>query len=81
HTPPIDCIDRQLIREGLGHLIAQGQSAKSIARFIPTIRSVHRVAIREKSASTDPTVLFDSPKYDNILPDVLHVAEVLALLV
>ncbi|MGT2333991.1 site-specific integrase [Staphylococcus aureus] len=54
-----------------GHLIDQGQSAKSIARFISTIRSFHQFAIREKYAAKDPTVLLDSPKYDKKLPDVL----------
>ncbi len=63
-----------------GHLIDQGQSAKSIARFISTIRSFHQFAIREKYAAKDPTVLLDSPKYDKKLPDVLNVDEVLALL-
>ncbi len=37
HISHIDFIDRQLIQECLGHLIDQGQSAKSIARFISTI--------------------------------------------
>ncbi len=64
----------------MGHLIDQGQSAKSIARFISTIRSFHQFAIREKYAAKDPTVLLDSPKYDKKLPDVLNVDEVLALL-
>ncbi|HDJ4217099.1 TPA: site-specific tyrosine recombinase XerD [Staphylococcus aureus] len=80
HISHIDFIDRQLIQECLGHLIDQGQSAKSIARFISTIRSFHQFAIREKYAAKDPTVLLDSPKYDKKLPDVLNVDEVLALL-
>ncbi len=81
HISHIDFIDRQLIQECLGHLIDQGQSAKSIARFISTIRKFHQFAIREKYAAKDPTVLLDSPKYDKKLPDVLNVDEVLALLV
>ena len=51
HISHIDFIDRQLIQECLGHLIDHGQSAKSIARFISTIRSFHQFAIREKYAA------------------------------
>ena len=43
----IDFIDRQTIQECLGSLIDQGASAKSIARFISTIRSFHQFALRE----------------------------------
>ncbi|EHJ09112.1 tyrosine recombinase XerD, partial [Staphylococcus simiae CCM 7213 = CCUG 51256] len=32
----IDFVDRQVIQECLGYLIDQGQSAKSLARFIST---------------------------------------------
>ncbi len=47
HISHIDFIDRQLNRRVFGHLIDQGQSAKSIARFISTIRSFHQFAIRK----------------------------------
>ena len=43
----IDFVDRQTIQECLGYLIDQGQSSKSIARFISTIRSFHQFALRE----------------------------------
>lgn len=39
-------------------------SAKSIARFISTIRSFHQFALREKYAAKDPTVLIETPKYE-----------------
>lgn len=76
----IDFIDRQTIQECLGSLIDQGDSAKSIARFISTIRSFHQFALREKYAAKDPTVLIETPKYEKKLPDVLDVEEVIQLL-
>ncbi|MCH4417576.1 site-specific tyrosine recombinase XerD [Staphylococcus epidermidis] len=76
----IDFIDRQTIQECLGSLINQGASAKSIARFISTIRSFHQFALREKYAAKDPTVLIETPKYEKKLPDVLDVEEVIQLL-
>jgi len=68
----IDFIDRQIIQECLGHLIDMGQSSKSLARFISTIRSFHQFALREKYAAKDPTVLIETPKYEKKLPDVLQ---------
>ncbi|MDT0722775.1 site-specific tyrosine recombinase XerD [Staphylococcus haemolyticus] len=79
-TAHIDFIDRQTIQECLGSLIDQGASAKSIARFISTIRSFHQFALREKYAAKDPTVLIETPKYEKKLPDVLDVEEVIQLL-
>ena len=76
----IDFIDRQIIQECLGHLIDMGQSSKSHARFISTIRSFHQFALREKYAAKDPTVLIETPKYEKKLPDVLEIDEVIALL-
>lgn len=76
----IGFIDRQTIQECLGSLIDQGASAKSIARFISTIRSFHQFALREKNAAKDPTVLIETPKYEKKLPDVLDVEEVIQLL-
>ncbi|ARJ13969.1 site-specific tyrosine recombinase XerD [Staphylococcus lugdunensis] len=76
----IDFIDRQTIQECLGYLIDQGSSAKSLARFISTIRSFHQFALREKYAAKDPTVLLETPKYEKKLPDVLEIDEVVCLL-
>lgn len=80
HISHIDFIDRQVIQECLGYLIDQGQSAKSLARLISTIRSFHQFALRERYAAKDPTVLLETPKYEKKLPDVLSVDEVLRLL-
>ena len=76
----IDFIDRASIQQCLGYLHDNGASAKSLARFISTIRSFHQFALREKYAAKDPTVLIETPKYDRKLPDVLEINEVLALL-
>ncbi|PHK49251.1 site-specific tyrosine recombinase XerD [Staphylococcus edaphicus] len=76
----IDFIDRAAIQQCLGYLHDNGASAKSLARFISTIRSFHQFALRERYAAKDPTVLIETPKYDRKLPDVLEINEVLALL-
>ncbi|MDW8565058.1 site-specific tyrosine recombinase XerD [Staphylococcus shinii] len=76
----IDFVDRQAVQLCLGHLHDDGASAKSLARFISTVRSFHQFALREKYAAKDPTVLIETPRYDRKLPDVLEINEVLALL-
>lgn len=76
----IDFADRQTIQQCLGYLHDQGASAKSLARFISTVRSFHQFALREKYAAKDPTVLIETPKYERRLPDVLEVDEIVALL-
>lgn len=76
----IDFVDRQTIQQCLGYLHDQGASAKSLARFISTVRSFHQFALREKYAAKDPTVLIETPKYERRLPDVLEVDEIVALL-
>ncbi|MDH9160021.1 site-specific tyrosine recombinase XerD [Staphylococcus casei] len=76
----IDFVDRQMIQQCLGHLHDEGASAKSLARFISTVRNFHQFALREKYAAKDPTVLIETPKYDRKLPDVLEINEVIDLL-
>ncbi|BCU52366.1 integrase/recombinase XerD [Staphylococcus auricularis] len=80
HINHIDFVDRTTIQQCLGELHDEGASAKSIARFISTIRSFHQFALREKYAAKDPTVLIETPKYERRLPDVLEVDEVVRLL-
>ena len=80
HVTHIDFIDRNIVQLCLGLLHDQNKSAKSIARFISTIRSFHQFALREKYAAKDPTVLVETPKYARKLPDVLSVADVTNLL-
>ena len=80
HINHIDFVDRTTIQQCLGELHDEGTSAKSIARFISTIRSFHQFALREKYAAKDPTVLIETPKYERRLPDVLEVDEVVRLL-
>ena len=57
-----------------------GQSSKSLARFISTIRSFHQFALRERYAAKDPTVLIETPNTKRNYLDVLEVQEVLDLL-
>ena len=41
-------------------------ASKSMARFISTIRNFHQFALREKYAAKDPTVLIETPKYEEV---------------
>ncbi len=45
----IDFVDRQAVQLCLGHLHDDGASAKSLARFISTVRSFHQFALRENT--------------------------------
>ncbi|MCJ1784144.1 site-specific tyrosine recombinase XerD [Mammaliicoccus sciuri] len=76
----IDNIDRIVIQKYFAHLKQEGKSAKTIARLAATIRSFHQFAIREKYAVKDPTILIETPKYEQKLPDVLSEDEVNQLL-
>lgn len=76
----IDNIDRIVIQKYFTHLKEEGKSSKTIARLAATIRSFHQFAIREKYAVKDPTILIETPKYEQKLPDVLSEEEVNQLL-
>nr|WP_263313224.1 site-specific tyrosine recombinase XerD [Mammaliicoccus sp. Marseille-Q6498] len=76
----IDNIDRLVIQKYFAHLKSNGKSSKTIARMAATIRSFHQFAIREKYAVKDPTILIETPKYEQKLPDVLSEKEVDQLL-
>ena len=69
-----------MIQKYFAHLKQEGKSAKTIARLAATIRSFHQFAIREKYAVKDPTILIETPKYEQKLPDVLSEDEVNRLL-
>lgn len=76
----IDNVDRTVIQKYFQKLKEEGKSSKSIARLAATIRSFHQFALREKYAVKDPTILIESPKYEQKLPDVLSIKEVDQLL-
>ncbi|WP_323702301.1 site-specific tyrosine recombinase XerD [Mammaliicoccus sp. Dog046] len=76
----IDNVDRMVIQKYFATLKDEGKSSKTIARLAATIRSFHQFAIREKYAVKDPTILIETPKYEQKLPDVLSEQEVNQLL-
>jgi integrase/recombinase XerD len=51
-------------------------SPRSVARTISTIRGFHRYLLGEEEVRDDPTQIFDSPKQEKNLPDVLSIFEV-----
>jgi integrase/recombinase XerD len=53
-----------------------GLSATSQARMISGLRSFYKYCLLEEIATTDPTVLLESPKLKRALPDVLSYEEI-----
>ncbi|MED0662397.1 site-specific tyrosine recombinase XerD [Geobacillus thermodenitrificans] len=73
-------VERLHILHFLKFLSEQGQSARTIARHLASIRSFHQFLLREKMAAQDPTVHIETPQFERTLPKVLSVEEVEALL-
>lgn len=73
-------VERLHILHFLKFLSEQGQSARTIARHLASIRSFHQFLLREKIVSQDPTVHMETPQFERTLPKVLSVEEVEALL-
>ncbi|ADI26215.1 MULTISPECIES: site-specific tyrosine recombinase XerD [unclassified Geobacillus] len=73
-------VERLHILHFLKFLSEQGQSARTIARHLASIRSFHQFLLREKIAAQDPTVHIETPQFERTLPKVLSVEEVEALL-
>jgi integrase/recombinase XerD len=53
-----------------------GLSARSIARNLSAVKSLHRFLLGEKITITDPTINTELPKRGKSLPDVLSVGEI-----
>lgn len=53
-----------------------GLSARSIARNLSAVKSLHRFLLGEKITATDPTINVELPKRGKSLPDVLSVREI-----
>ncbi|MCL6587207.1 MAG: site-specific tyrosine recombinase XerD [Anoxybacillus sp.] len=73
-------VSRLHILQFLKFLKEGGNSAKTIARHIASIRSFHQFLLREKVTDKDPTVHIETPQLERSLPKVLSTAEVEALL-
>lgn len=57
-----------------------GLSARSVARYLSSVRGFCRYLLREKILSVDPCELVERPRLGRRLPTVLNVAEVRSLL-
>jgi integrase/recombinase XerD len=51
-------------------------SPRSIARTLSALRGFHRYLLGEGDVQDDPTQVFDSPKQERLLPEVLNISEV-----
>jgi len=73
-------VDRQVLRDYLSHLVAQGIVKASIARKLSAIRSFYRYLVREEILPVSPVEKTSSPKLDKRLPSFLTIEEVERLL-
>lgn len=76
----LDEVNRQVLRDYLGHLVGRGIVKGSIARKLSAIRSFYRYLMREKLITANPIERISSPKLDKRLPSFLTLNEVKQLL-
>ena len=76
----LEKVDRQVLRDYLSHLVAQGIVKASIARKLSAIRSFYRYLVREDILPASPVEKTSSPKLDKRLPSFLTIEEVERLL-
>jgi len=76
----LDEVNRQVLRDYLGHLVGRGIVKGSIARKLSAIRSFYRYLMREKLITANPIERISSPKLDRRLPLFLTLNEVKQLL-
>ncbi len=68
-------VDKQILRNYLGHLIERGFAKSSIARKLSAIRSFYRFLMREELITASPAATTVSPRLDKRLPAFLTVEE------
>jgi integrase/recombinase XerD len=71
---------REHLLAHLDHLVRRGISARSQARALSAIRSLHRLLVAERLADADPTEDVDGPRAGRKLPQLLSREEVERLL-
>jgi len=71
---------REDIMSYLGHRISQGNSSRTTARVLSSIRRFYRFLLRERQIKLDPTLQVESPVLGRPLPSTLTETEVQALL-
>jgi integrase/recombinase XerD len=64
------------IGEFIAALHRRPLSPRSIARTLSALRGFHRFLLGEGETRDDPTQVFDSPKQERLLPEVLNVSEI-----
>jgi len=72
--------DRADVMAYLAARVSQGNSRRSSARLLSSLRRFYHYQLRQGAVSIDPTARVESPKPDRPLPDALTEAEVERLL-
>ncbi len=80
HINDLSDITREDVVGFMGLMREEGKSARSIARYMASIRSFHHFLLIDQKSTTDPTTQIATPKQAQTLPAILHVDEVDALL-
>ncbi|WP_413522075.1 site-specific tyrosine recombinase XerD [Brochothrix thermosphacta] len=80
HINDLSDITREDVVGFMGLMKEEGKSARSIARYMASIRSFHHFLLIDQKSTTDPTTQIATPKQVQTLPAILHVDEVDALL-
>jgi integrase/recombinase XerD len=75
-----ESVSRAEVQAHLAELVRLGLSARSQARALSAIRSLHALLVAEKLASLDPTDEIDAPRPGRRLPGLLSRDEIEALL-
>ena len=73
-------IRRQDVEDYVAALDAAGESARSRARRLSSVRAFHRFCLAEHAVPSDVTAAMRAPKTPSTLPDVLSIDEVARLL-
>jgi integrase/recombinase XerD len=73
-------IEDRHIRSHVRSSMAEGASARSVARALSSIRGFHRYLVSTGASTSDPTHGVQGPKIGKRLPDVLAVHEIEALM-
>jgi len=76
----LDQLDEDDLLMYMVYLRQKGDSKRTIARRISSIRSFFAWLFDEKHISKNPVALLDAPKIPHYLPEVLSIAEILQLL-
>jgi integrase/recombinase XerD len=71
---------REMILDHLAWRLDEGYKARSTARFLSSVRSFYRYAVREGLVEVDPTLQVDMPRLGAPLPKSLSEVDVEALL-